>query len=123
METMDPTAENMRIARYRIDRRDQAHRQFLSAVKMLATVRNLIARTQTIQIELLNPPMVHSPAAPSLPKANGKQPQTRDRRANGTRDRFSAEATNPVVGGRINGHSRLANVLVPAGAASDGQAR
>ena len=89
METTDPTAENMRIARYRMDRRDQAHRQFLSAVKMLATVRNLVARTKTIQIELLNPPMVHSPAAPSMPKANGKQPQTRDGRANGG-DRFSA---------------------------------
>ena len=47
METTDPTAANTRVARYRMDRGAQAHKQFLSAVKMLATVRNLVARTQT----------------------------------------------------------------------------
>ena len=41
METTDPTAENMRVARYRMDRGAQAHDSFV-AVKMLATVRNLV---------------------------------------------------------------------------------
>ena len=67
IETTDSTAENMRVARYRMDRRDQAHKQFLSAVKMLATVRNLVARTQTIQVQLINPPLVHPPATSSAP--------------------------------------------------------
>ena len=71
METTDPTADNMRVARYRMDRRDQAHKHFLSAVKMLATVRNLVARTQTIQVQLVNPPMVYSPPTPMTPVDEG----------------------------------------------------
>ena len=121
METTDPTAENMRVARYRMDRRDQAHRQFLSAVKMLATVRNLVARTNVIQIELLHPPMVHSPASPIVPSANGEQPNRYNGHTNGTANRFNIEATEPVNGAnRINGRNRVSNILTPAGAGVDG---
>jgi hypothetical protein len=103
METTDPTAENMRLARYRMDRGAQAHKQFLSAVKMLATVRNLVARTQTIQVELLHPPMVQAPLTPIMPNTNGtkKTPRTEP-----------APSFNGV--NRLNG-SRLAGVVEPMG--------
>jgi hypothetical protein len=121
METTDPTAENTRLARYRMDRRDQAHRQFLSAVKMLATVRNLMARTNVIQVEFLHPPMVHSPAAPIMPHANGEQPPTYNGRANGVENRFNGDTTKPVNGySRINGHNRISDLLMPAGAGVNG---
>ncbi len=105
-----------------MDRRDQAHRQFLSAVKTLATVRNLVARTQTIQIELLNPPMAYTPAAPIMPMVGGEQSNTHSGYANGAKNRFGAEAMPPVngVGGRINGHNCVSEVLVAAGAGTDG---
>jgi hypothetical protein len=113
METTDPTAENMRLARYRMDRRDQAHRQFLSAVKMLATVRNLVARTTVIQVELLNPPVVRSPATPIVPMAGGEQPSMYDGRANGAKNRLNGA-------GSINGRNRVSQILAPAGAGVDG---
>ena len=118
METTDPTAENMRVARYRMDRRNQAHRQFLSAVKMLATVRNLVARTNTIQVEFLNPPMAYPAAAPTMPVANGEQAQTRNGHANGARNRLNAAATEPMSG-RINGN-RMAGSLDPIVVGSEG---
>ena len=101
VETTDPTAENMRVARYRMDRRNQAHRQFLSAVKMLATVRNLVARTNVIQIELLHPPIGQAPVTPIMPSANGakKAPHAKP-----------APSHNGV--NRFNG-SRLAGVAEP----------
>ena len=121
METTDPIAEHMRLARYRMDRRDQAHRQFLSAVKILATVRNLVARTKTIQIELLNPPLVHAPAAPIMPVANGEQAEIRNGQAKGGKNRLNAEGTKPVNGvKRINGHNRISEILTPAGAGIEG---
>jgi hypothetical protein len=116
METTDPTAENMRVARYRMARRDQAHRHFLSAVKMLATVRNLVARTNVIQIELLNPPMVHAPAAPIVPMANGEQPQSRNGHTNKTRNGSKTKTAGPVnrVSGAMSGQrNRFADVLEP----------
>ena len=115
METTDPTAEYMRVARYRMDRRDQAHRQFLSAVKMLATVRNLVARTNVIQIELLHPPMAPSPASPVVPSTNGEQPQMHSRHVNGVTNRFNIDATELV-----NGRNRVSEMLTPAGAGVDG---
>jgi hypothetical protein len=114
METSDPTAENMRLARYRMDRRDQGHRQFLSAVKMLATVRNLMARTNVIQVEFLHPPVVRSPAAPIVPHANGEQPPVHNRVMNG----FDPEVAKPI--NRINGHNRISDLLTPAGAGVGG---
>lgn len=127
METMDPTSENMRLAPYRMDRRDQAHRQFLSAVKMLATVRNLAAKTNVIQVELLSPVTPHSSAQSVIPTANGDQPQGRNG-CNG-KNRIDAEAAKTAKGDQpattrckakhakkvngngsaqpINGHNRL----------------
>ena len=102
MEATDPTAENMRVARYRMDRGAQAHRQFLSAVKMLATVRNLVARTNVIQIELLHPPMVQAPVTPIMPSTNGTKKASRAE---------PAPSFNGV--NRLNG--RLAGVLEPMG--------
>ncbi len=121
METTDPTAENMRVARYRMDRRDQAHRQFLSAVRMLATVRNLVARTNTIQIELLHPPMVHPSVSPVVPSTNGEQPNRFNGHANGAKNRFNIEAMELVNGAsKFNGRSRVSDILTPAGAGADG---
>ena len=108
IETTDPTAENMRVARYRIDRREQAHRQFLSAVKMLATVRNLVARTNVIQVELLNPPMIHSPAAPIVPMANGEQLPVYNGHANRVKNRFNADVAGSI--NRLNGN-RMSGIL------------
>jgi hypothetical protein len=71
VDTADPTGENNRVARFRMDRRDQAHRQFLSAIKMLATVRNLVARTNVIQVELLAPTTFRSPATANVSTVNG----------------------------------------------------
>ena len=102
-ETSDPTAENMRLARYRLDRRDQAHRQFLAAVKTLATVRNLVARTNVIQVELLHPPAAQMSSEPIVHGANGEQPvgagqHLRQAPVNG--------AAKPInrVNGAMNGH-------------------
>ena len=108
METSDPTAENMRVARYRMERQDQAHRQFLSSVKMLATVRNLVARTQTIQVQLVNPPMTHSAVAPIVGGVvNGEQPVADSTRAT----RFNG--VNRIVG-KLNGHQeRFGELLEP----------
>jgi hypothetical protein len=120
METTDPTAENLRVARYRMDRRDQAHRQFLSAVKMLATVRNLVARTQTIQIELLNPPMVHSPAAPIMPRASGEQSQTSNGQTSRGKNGSKAVMIRPTKGvNRLSGN-RLSAILDPIAAGAEG---
>jgi hypothetical protein len=115
METTDPTAENMRVARYRMDRRDQAHRQFLSAVRMLATVRNLVARTNVIQIELLHPPMVRSPVAPISKGANGEEPMVRAQTMQAEKSPLNGAAwpINRING--VNGHyNRFADVLEPA---------
>ena len=115
IETTDPTAENMRVARYRMDRRDQAHRHFLAAVKMLATVRNLVARTNTIQVQFLNPPMVHSPAVPIVPVANGDQPMPiLNGRVNGDQsiNGQTNGSTGPInrINGKLNGHNRLTSL-------------
>jgi hypothetical protein len=119
METTDPTAENMRVARYRMDRRDQAHRQFLSAVKMLAMVRNLVARTNTIQVQFLNPPMGQSAATPIVPMANGEQPPTYNGPTNRIKDLTNPPPAKPVNGANgkfngMNGHARFNNPLEPA---------
>jgi hypothetical protein len=39
VETTNPGGENSRVAKYRMQRQDQANRQFLASVKTLATVR------------------------------------------------------------------------------------
>jgi len=110
MEATDPTAENMRVARYRMDRRDQAHRQFLSAVKVLATVRNLVARTQTIRVELLNPMMAHSPAASAVPVAHVEQFPACTDRMNGREHCFDADVAQLVNGReqceKLNGNGK-----------------
>jgi len=109
VETADPTAENMRLARYRMDRRDQAHKQLLTAVKTLTTVRNLVARTNVIQVEFLNPPTIRSPAAPIVPAANGEQPEM-----NGIQATRAAMPTNRI-NGTLNGyHNRMNDILEPA---------
>lgn len=106
-ETTDPTAENMRVARFRLDRRDQVHRQFLSAIKMLATVRNLVARTNVIQVELLHPPVVQAPVAPIMPGTNGAK-------------KSSGDGLAPSFNGvsRFNG-SRMAGFGDPMGVGAD----
>ena len=114
METTDPTAENMRLARYRMERRDQAHRQFLSAAKMLATVRNLVARTNVIQVELLHPPVVHPPTPSTVPSAKAKQPNKCDGYVNGAIDRSDRKP-----GKQVNGN-RMAGMLNPIVTGSDG---
>jgi len=116
VETTDPTAENMRVARYRMERRDQAHRQLLSAVKMLATVRNLVARTQTIQVQLVNPPMPHSAVAPIIAGANGDEPAAKVQTVQAEKVAVNGPA-HPVnrINGAMNGHrNRFAGVLESA---------
>ena len=54
-----------------MDRREKPTGSSLSAVKTLATVRNLVARTNVIQIELLHPPTIQAPVTPIMPGANG----------------------------------------------------
>ena len=103
METTDPTADNVRVARYRMDRGAQAHKQFLSAVKMLATVRNLVARTNVIQIELLHPPMVQAPVTPIMPSTNGTKKASR------------AEPAPSFNGHNRFGGGRLGGVVEPMG--------
>ena len=121
MEATDPTGENMRAARYRMDRKDQANRHFLAAVKMLATVRNLVARTNVIQIELLHAPIAHSPVSPVVPSANGEQPNRYNGHTNGAKNRFNIEATELANGvNKVNGRNRVSDILTPAGAGVDG---
>lgn len=97
METTDPAVENMRLARYRIDRREQAHRQFLSAVKMLATVRNLVARTNFIQVEVVQRPMNMQAPSAKTPACNGVKPLV------------DMDQVSPATGSTklMNGYSRL----------------
>lgn len=115
METTDPTVENMRVARYRMDRGAQAHKQFLSAVKMLATVRNLVARTNVIQVELLHPPMIQAPVTPIMPGTNGKHPSMRNGHANGAKKTPRAEGAASFNGVSTFNGSRMAGVLEPVG--------
>jgi hypothetical protein len=115
MEATDPTAENMRVARYRMDRRDQAHKQLMSAVKTLTTVRNLVARTNVIQIQVLNPPMPHSAVAPIIAEANGDEPAAKERTMQAEKVAVNGLA-HPVnrLNGAMNGHrNRFAGVLEP----------
>jgi hypothetical protein len=114
IETTDPTAENLRVARYRMDRRDQAHRQFLSAVKMLATVRNLVARTATIQVEMIHRTVPKSPRLPMIMGVYGEEPNVQSGQMFEANSRFDAQAVNGMS--RINGHGHVRELL----ASSDG---
>jgi hypothetical protein len=107
VDTTDPSGENARVARYRMDRRDQANRHFLSAVKMLATVRNLVARTNIIQVALLHPPMARSPVAPILATANCDEPGLGSGQTEGRKNGLGTDATEPVQAGR-NGKGTMA---------------
>ena len=116
METTDPGAENMRLARYRVERREQAHRQFLSAVKMLATVRNIAARTHTIQVELLRRPSIHPVNMPIVGAAYGEQPPM----SGAVMHEPDVRAAAPLNGkNRLNGHNRVPEILTPIGAGVD----
>jgi len=114
METTDPTAENMRVARYRMDRREQAHKQFLSAVKMLATVRNLVARTNVIQVELIHKPPTPSPI---MAGANGSMYQGK---ASGAQRASHTEPATSFNGVNRFGAGRRAGITETMGASVDG---
>ena len=101
-EAQNPGGQNPKFDKYRAERQNQAHRQFLSAVKMLATVRNLVARTNVIQIELLHPPAASSPVAPSMYMHDGEQANG----FSGRVDRFNGHrmAAANGVGAVMNAH-------------------
>jgi hypothetical protein len=64
--------DNPRLAVFNSKRQDQAHRQYLSAIKMLATVRQMMSKT--IHVELLHQPSAPSPVQVEL-KAHGELPE------------------------------------------------
>jgi hypothetical protein len=109
IETTDPTAENLRVARYRMDRQDQAHRQFLSAVKMLATVRNLVTRTATIQVKMIHRSVPATPMQPMIAGAYGEDRDVQSGQMFEANSRFDAQAVNGI--NRINGHGRVRELL------------
>lgn len=109
MEAQIP-GENRRLAQYRLQRQDQAHRQFLSAVKTLATVRNLMAKT--IQVELVQRVPVAQPLKPLIAEANGEQPLVPRRKTGAC---ATIASTN-----RVNGCNRLRHLLDPVGTDTNG---
>jgi hypothetical protein len=90
-----------------MDRGAQAHKQFLSAVKMLATVRNLVARTNVIQVELIHPPVVQASVTPIMPGTNGTTKAPRAEPA-------------PSFNGHKRFNGRLAGLTEPHSAGVDG---
>lgn len=110
IEAAAPGGENIRLGEYRMDRQDQAHRQFLSAVKMLATVRQLTART--IQVELVQPRFTN-PMQSIIPGANGDEPGT-SRFATNRNSTAGMGTAGPANGnGRMHGRDRLSGLLQP----------
>lgn len=98
-EGQNPGGQNLKLDRYRLERQDQAHRQFLSAVKTLATVRQLAAKA--IQVELIHRHAVAAPTASLIGGAYGEQPMPHNRLGGS----FDSEPTKPLNGrNRINGH-------------------
>ena len=104
---------NVRLARFEMERQNQAHRQLLASIKMLATVCQLTARTNTIQVQLLNPPMSQPTQSPIAPAVNS----ARSEMCNGPKSRFNAHATTLASGiNRLNS-SRAVGALDPITAA------
>ena len=114
-EAQRPGGQNAKLDQYLLKRQDQAQRQFLYAAKTLATIRQLAARTQTIEVRLINPPMVHSPVAPIITKANGEEPIAKAQTMQPEKSSVNGSAW-PI--NRINGvnghHSRFTDLLEPA---------
>ncbi len=114
LDTQAPQGENVRLAEFRMRRQDQAHRQFLSAVKMLATVRQLAART--IQVELIQRPPHGGLQVPIIKGVNGEEPGVA--RPVGAGVHQASGNAAPAVGyhrlnGKVNGHcSRIAGLGV-----------
>lgn len=116
-EPLNMNSENVCVGRYRMQRHSQAQRDLLSAIKALADVRSLIARTNVSQTKPLDPPTIHSPAAPLVPNANGEMPSISSRSKNGKKSRLNARATKAVKeADGINVHNRLTGILEPVGA-------
>jgi hypothetical protein len=111
-EGQNPSGQNIKFDKYRMHRQDQAHRQFLSAVKQLATVRQLAAKT--IQIEWVNPPTTPPSKAPIVPDAHGECQPTVDTPADGF-NLDIAKSGNRVA--RFHGHNRISDRLAPVGPA------
>ena len=49
-----------------------------------------------------------------MPHANGEQPPVHNGHANGVKNRFDADLAGPI--NRLNGHNRISDLLMPAGA-------
>jgi hypothetical protein len=80
--------QHAKFDKYQMSRHDQANRQYLAAIKMLATVRQLVAKTATIQVEMIHRSVPETPKRPIIGGTNGEQPRT-----------STAEA--------VNGHNRV----------------
>lgn len=113
IEGQNPGGQNARLDKYRAQRHDQANRQLLAAAKTLATVRQLTARTATIQVEMIHRSADNTPVPPMIIGAHGDQPGMQDT----ADDRFGTETANLINRiGKLNGHNRVSERLMPAGA-------
>jgi hypothetical protein len=116
-EGQHPGGQNPKLDKYRMLRQDQAHRQFLSAVRTLATVRQLAART--IQVELIHRPADTAPTPSIMPQAYGETTPTYNGPTNRIKDLTNPPPAKPVNGvngnlNGVNGHARFNNPLEPA---------
>ena len=112
-EAQNPGGRNPKLDQYLLTRQDQAHRQFLSAVKTLATVRQLAART--IQVELIHTPVGQACTKPIIASpANGDQPGM-DNVQTTEPKKMPVNGVNRINGMGMNGHqNRFGSVLEPA---------
>jgi hypothetical protein len=97
-----------------MQRKDLAHRQYLSAIKMLATVRQLTAKT--IRVELIsNPTVPHT--SPIITTANGDEPRMGNGKGKRKKKRPANKPRKPINGvnrlnGKLNGHKNRHNGIV-----------
>jgi len=112
-----PGGQNSKFDQYRMQRQDLAHRQYLSAIKMLTTVRHITVKT--IQVEFISKPaMPHAP--PIITAANGDKPRMGDGKGKRKKKRPVNKTRGPInkvnrLNGNRNGHkNRLSGIVAPA---------
>ena len=75
MEAQRAYGQNIKLAEFQMKRAAQAHRDYLTAMKMLATVRNLLVKTNTIQVELVHRTAAQATTRPIIDgPVNGEEP-------------------------------------------------
>jgi hypothetical protein len=70
-------------AKYLMARQEQANRQYLAAIKTLATVRQLVAKTARIEVEMIHRFVPETPQRPIIGQTNGEQPRGNPESVNG----------------------------------------